>query len=387
MPHHFFSARFKSLHTFLLKSIRVAFLAFLLIAPYQNPAFAFEAPPFQGDVYDETGLLSAADQDVLRNRIRTLRESGGVWAAVYVAKSLKQDSIEAAAVATFQKWELGKEGKDNGLLVLIVPSERKMRIEVGYGLEGNLTDAFSSRVINEIYKPAFREQRFVEGLLQGFDVMAQAVNGVPWTSKSHAATPANSSSSRSGIDWSVTYHYFLLTFALNLMPALLYFVALLYGRIKDRTTAGTLWGNVYSSVYFGVLLGIIFGFVIAIFGAGSAGDPMILAILAFGNLLFSSAIIVPVVIKSRRMFFESAYRRHLAHQRLLRIRKRSKEARKIFGVLFEPKEVSVSQGGTRRDTSSSSGSSSRSSSSSSSSSSGSSSGGGRSGGGGASGSW
>ena len=360
---------------------RLAFLACLIFALQHSPAFAFEAPAFQGDVYDEAGLLSAQDKEVLLNRIRTLRESGGVWAAVYVAKSLQQSSIEEAAVLTFQKWALGQAGKDNGLLVLIVPSERKMRIEVGYGLEGNLTDAFSSRVINEIYKPAFREQRFVDGLMQGFEAMAQAVNGVPWTLKPHAAPTTNDTSPRSDIDWSVSYRYFLLTFALNLMPALLYFVALLYGRFKGRPETGTLWENVYNSVYFGALIGIIFGFLLAVFGAASAGAPAIVAIFAIGNLLFSSAIIVPVVIKSRRMLFESAYRRNLARQRLLRIRKRSKETRKIFGVMFDPKEVGVGQGGTRRDRSSSSSSSTSSRSSSSSSS------GGRSGGGGASGSW
>jgi len=67
---------------------------------------------FQGDVLDEAGILSAADEDALLQRIRALRDSSGIWAAVYVARSLQQDVIENAAVTAFEKWQLGQAGKD-----------------------------------------------------------------------------------------------------------------------------------------------------------------------------------------------------------------------------------------------------------------------------------
>ncbi len=350
-------------------------LAFVLSG---KSAWAFDAPAFQGDVLDEAGILSAADQDALQQRIRALRDNSGIWAAVYVARSLQQDVIENAAVTTFAKWKLGQAGKDNGLLVMIVPSERKMRIEVGYGLEGFITDAFSKRVIDEIYKPAFREKRFADGLLQGFDAMAKMAGGEPMANAPEAlpALPPQPE-----IDWSIAPRNFALTFGLNLLPGFWFLGALLYGRSKGRRASESLWQSVRVPFIFGGFLGVFFGIFLALFGAAFASEaPEVVLILALVNAVFASFIVIPYGIKARQFMSDAGFRRYLAQARLLRIRKRSKKARKIFGVMFDPSDVSVSQGGTRRESSSSSSSFGSSSSSSSS-------GGGSSGGGGASGSW
>lgn len=360
-----------------MKFLRCVLLLLLTFVLLGNRAWAFDAPAFQGDVLDEAGILSAADKNVLLQRIRALRENSGIWAAVYVARSLQQDAIENAAVTTFEKWKLGQAGKDNGLLVLIVPSERKMRIEVGYGLEGFITDAFSKRVIDEIYKPAFREKRFVDGLLQGFDAMAKMAGGEPMASRPEMPMPA-----QQDVDWRTAPRNFALTFGLNLLPGFLYLGALLYGRSKGRRESGSLWQSVRTLFFVGGFFGIFFGIFIAVFGAAFAGDPEVAMFIAIANAVFASIFVIPYTIMSRRFWSDAGYRRYLARERLLRIRKRSKKARKIFGVMFDPSAVSVSQGGTRRESSSSSSSFGSSSSSSSSSSDG-----GSSGGGGASGSW
>ena len=358
-------------------SIRRALAFVLLLIVFVllgNRAWAFEAPAFQGDVLDEVGILSAEDQHALQQRIRELRDNSGIWAAVYVTQSLQQDAIESAAVTTFKKWKLGQVDKDNGLLVLIVPSERQTRIEVGYGLEGFITDAFSKRVIDEIYKPAFREQRFSDGLIQGFEAMAKMANGEPMPE-------AQRSDSRSDIDWSRAPFYFALTLGLNLLPGMLYLGALMYGRSQGRREPGSLWQNVRLPLLFGAVIGVFFGLFIAVFGAAFTTDPGAVVALSVMNGIFASFIVIPFGLKARRYMSAAAYRRDQARERLVRIRKRSNKAREIFGVMFDPKSNNVSEGGTRRETSSSSSSSSSRSSSSSSS------GGGRSGGGGASGSW
>jgi len=365
------------------KSLRfvLLLLAFVLSG---NSAWAFDAPAFQGDVLDEAGILSAADQDALRQRIRELRDNSGIWATVYVARSLQQDVIENAAVTTFAKWKLGQAGKDNGLLVMIVPSERKMRIEVGYGLEGFITDAFSKRVIDEIYKPAFREKRFTDGLLQGFDAMAKMAGGDAMAFPAAVQPAMPVVAQQPDIDWSIAPRNFALTFGLNLLPGFLYFGVLLYGRSKGRRASESLWQSVRVPFIFGGFLGVFFGIFLALFGAAFASeDPEVVLILALVNAVFASFVVIPYGLKSRQFMSDAGFRRYLAQERLLRIRKRSKKARKIFGVMFDPSDVSVSQGGTRRESSSSSSSFDSSSSSSSSSSSG----GGSSGGGGASGSW
>ncbi len=334
------------------------------------PAIAFDAPAFQGDVLDEAGLLAETDRQVLLDRIRTLREQSDIWAAVYVARSLQEDNIEAAAAATFEKWKLGQAGRDNGLLVLIAPAERRMRIEVGYGLEGFITDALSKRVIEEIYQPAFRESRYADGLLQGFEAMAKMAKGEALPSPPMAAVD---------IDWSAFLHDYSIAFAINLAIPVLYLLARAYGRARGRTETdgGEIKGLFILFGFFGLFFGLFF----AVFGM-APDDPEVLPMLIGMNTLFAGLFSLPFMARARRYLSAAAWRRWKAEQRLMRMRRRSGEKRKIFGVWFDPSQVTVSRGGIKPEPRSSSGSSSSFGSSSSSSS-----GGGRSGGGGASGSW
>lgn len=343
-----------------------------------RPALAFETPSFRGDVLDEVALLNEADHTFLVERIRRLREESGIWAAVYVASSLQGDTIESAAVSTFEKWQLGQAGKDNGLLVLIVPAERRMRIEVGYGLEGSITDALSKRIIDEVYKPAFREEHFTDGLISGFDVMAQAVKGE--TSLLGVAPAENGLV----VDWGAFFQRFLLAVGVNLSLPLLFLAARRYGRGKGWAGAVPPAGETSGLfVVFG-FIGVFFGLFFAVFGLAMPDDPEVMPALLGMNGVFSGLFFLPYAARARRFLSDGAYRRDIARQRLLRMRKRSPEKRQIFGTWFDPGEVTTSLGGTKPEPPSSSSGSSFSSSSSSG---GGRSGGGRSGGGGASGSW
>jgi len=368
------SDRGQSAQLLFLRFLRLAFLTFLIFA--LPSAWAFNAPAFQGDVLDEAGIFSEAERDTLLQRIKELRENSDIWAAVYVAKSLQGESIEGAAVDTFEKWKLGQKGKDNGVLVLVVPSERKVRIEVGYGLEGFITDAFSRRVIDNIYKPAFRDQRFADGLMEGFDAMARAKDG---EAPAPESAPADA---QTDIDWSMAGRLFSLAFGLNFAPVVLYGVALVYGRRQGRSEGGSWWSNFRMPLFIFGFLAVFFGIFLGIFGAAFPTDPEVTLGLAGMNGLFALAFGLPYVLQIRRFFSASAYRRYLARERLLRIRRRTTAAREIFGVWFDPATVSASKGGALPEPRSSSSSSFGSDSSSSSPS-----GGGSSGGGGASGSW
>ena len=349
------------------------FLLGLLLA---RPATAFDAPAFQGDVLDEAALLSESDRAILLDRIRLLREKSGIWAAVYVAKSLREDAIENAAVATFEKWKLGQAGKDNGLLVLVAPTERRMRIEVGYGLEGYITDVLSRRIIDEVYQPAFREGRYAEGLMSGFDVLAKAAAG-------EAALPeaAPAEGQVLEVDWSAFLQRFFLAIGANLVPPFLFVAARRYGRSQGRAGAVAPRGETQGLFILFAFFGVFFGLFFAVFGFAFASDPEVMPALVGMNGIFAGLFSLPYAARARRFISASAYRRGLARDRLLRMRKRSPVKRQIFGVWFDPSEVTTSRGGIKPEpvSSSDSGSSFGSSSSSS--------GGGRSGGGGASGSW
>lgn len=363
-----------------LSAGRYRFLYFLLLGlclaqlPWHTAA-AFEAPAFQGDVLDEAGLLDADEVTRLTERIRTLRDASGIWAAVYVTRSLQGDSIEDAAVTTFERWRLGQAGKDNGLLVLVASTERRMRIEVGYGLEGSLTDAFCRRVIDDIYKPAFRDDRFADGLMQGFEVMAQAARGenpLPDDAPSHGVPD---------FDGGAFLARFLAAVAGNLAIPVFYLAARAYGRSRGRVVQSEDAGGPKTLFMLFGFFGVFFGIFYAVFGFAFAADPEVMPMLVGMNAVFAGLFALPFLGSARAYLSATAYRRRQARTRLIRMRRRSLAPRPIFGVWFDPDSVTVSQGGTKAEPRSSSSSSSSFGSSSSSS------GGGRSGGGGASGSW
>ena len=121
-------------------------------------------PPFQGDSLDETHTFNASELQDTRNKIQKLRVDRGVWMAVYFASDLKETTIEDLASKTFHEWKLGEKDKNNGLLFIAVPKAHKMRLEVGYGLEGPLTDAWTKRLQMQILVPAFQVRKYYAGL-------------------------------------------------------------------------------------------------------------------------------------------------------------------------------------------------------------------------------
>ncbi|MBU6153800.1 MAG: TPM domain-containing protein [Bdellovibrionales bacterium] len=134
-------------------------------------------PSFQGDVLDEVGVLTAEQVEDLQLRIQSLRDSGNVWMAVYFAKDVRGTTIEDLAQRVFQKWKLGKKKVNNGLLFIAVPSDRKMRFEVGYGLESVLTDAWTKRLQEETLKSRFRNSEYSEGVSEAIELIAKKVSG------------------------------------------------------------------------------------------------------------------------------------------------------------------------------------------------------------------
>ncbi len=127
-------------------------------------ALAFEVPPFTPNVVDTSGALSVEAIAHLNQRITDVQQATTVRPAVLVVNTLDDESIEDAAEKTFKHWALGEKDKDNGLLIIVAIQDRKMRLEVGYGLEGELTDYFCSQVINDTMKPHFKAGQFEEGI-------------------------------------------------------------------------------------------------------------------------------------------------------------------------------------------------------------------------------
>ncbi|MBF0571898.1 MAG: TPM domain-containing protein [Candidatus Omnitrophica bacterium] len=142
---------------------------FLLLINFNSFSFAQDVsyPPASGYVVDQSGIIDSAAQSRLEAWILELKQKTSAEIAVVTVDSTEPLSIEEYAVNLFKRFGIGQKGKDNGVLLLIAYKDHHMRIEVGYGLEGAITDALSRRIINTIITPEFKEGHFSDGIEKG----------------------------------------------------------------------------------------------------------------------------------------------------------------------------------------------------------------------------
>lgn len=147
--------------------MRSLFLFFLI----SNLAWSWDSnipvPDLSSPVVDNANLLSSLELGDVQRYVEEINKSGKVQEAVLIVDSLKGNDIESFSIAVAEKWKLGKAKKDNGLLFIIAPKERKMRFEVGYGLEGDLTDAMSKRILSDVVAVSFRKAHYADGIKAG----------------------------------------------------------------------------------------------------------------------------------------------------------------------------------------------------------------------------
>lgn len=144
------------------------FVSFIVISlSLSFSAWAFDVPTLTGPVVDEVGLLSKNTRNQLSELLHSVNRNKGPQIQVLVISSLQGVSIEEAAISIFDKWKLGGEKQDNGVLFLIAPNDKKLRIEVGYGLEGDIPDAVAKRIVSDVVIPYFKRGQFNAGVTQG----------------------------------------------------------------------------------------------------------------------------------------------------------------------------------------------------------------------------
>lgn len=136
-----------------------------------------DVPYLTGRVVDNAEILSAAARERIASLAQAHEQRTGNQIAVLTVPALEGTSVEEYAVAVFEVWKLGQKGVDNGVLVLVAPNERRMRIEVGYGLEGTLTDLAASRIIRNSMTPRFKANDFDGGVEQGVRAIVQVLEG------------------------------------------------------------------------------------------------------------------------------------------------------------------------------------------------------------------
>src|SRR5260370_6739415 len=137
------------------------------------------SPPLTGRVVDDAGILSPDTRSRLDSRLAEQERATGQQIAVVTLKSLQGYPIEDFGYQLGRRWGIGQKGRDNGALLIVAPNERKVRIEVGYGLEGRLTDAQSRIIIEQVILPQFRRGDFNAGVIDGTAAMLRVLGGTP----------------------------------------------------------------------------------------------------------------------------------------------------------------------------------------------------------------
>jgi uncharacterized protein len=162
-----------------LKTLRfwTALLALFVIVLHAKLSVALQVPPLQGRVNDQAALLSPATERSLTERLAQFESKTGHQLAVLTVPSLAGDPVENFSLRVVEAWKLGKKGKDDGVLLLVVANDHKMRIEVGYGLEGELPDIVAGRIIRDVMAPHFKHGDYDGGVSAAVDAIIEKTGG------------------------------------------------------------------------------------------------------------------------------------------------------------------------------------------------------------------
>ncbi len=193
------------------------FLAALLCA---GLALAYDFPPLSGRVVDAANVLPAATKAALAQKLQALEDKSGIQLEVATVPSLGGDEIEPYANALFREWKLGEKDKNNGVLLLVAPNEHRVRIEVGYGLEGTLTDALSSVIISNAIAPRFKAGDFGGGITRGVDdiITVLTTDAADWQKRPDLRLDRHESQTDALTPWLVFGLFLFIIFMLTRAP-------------------------------------------------------------------------------------------------------------------------------------------------------------------------
>lgn len=161
-----------------IRTVAAALLAWMLC--WAVVAVADVAvPPLTGRVVDRTGTLTSDQIATLDGTLQAFEQRKGSQIAVLIVPTTEPETIEQFSIRVAEAWKIGRKKVDDGAILVVAKDDRRLRIEVGYGLEGALTDVTSKRIIDEIITPKFRQGDFAGGISAGIDRMIRVIAGEP----------------------------------------------------------------------------------------------------------------------------------------------------------------------------------------------------------------
>jgi uncharacterized protein len=148
----------------------------LIVLMTAIPMAALEVPPTPTQwVTDAAGILGGTEEDLLNRKLEQFEKDSGAQFIIYTFPSIETESIEDFTIRCVERWKVGRKGYDNGLVLFVFAKERKIRFEVGYGLEGTITDAYSSQVTRELMAPHFQKGDYAGGMLAAVDAITAKI--------------------------------------------------------------------------------------------------------------------------------------------------------------------------------------------------------------------
>jgi len=232
-----------------------ALLAAALLFPPAYTAAEIAVPPLKARVTDLTATLTSDQRAALEQKLAALEARKGSQVAVLLVPTTLPETVEQYAIRVFDQWKLGRKGMDDGVLLLVAKNDRKLRIEVGYGLEGAIPDAIARRVMDEDIVPLFKRGNFYGGISAGTDRVSKLIEGESMPPPKHTTAP--------GSGWSTETFFIgfiILAMASQLLHSLL-------GRFLGAGVAGIaagIVGYVLAGLAAAAVIGLV-AFVISLF--------------------------------------------------------------------------------------------------------------------------
>jgi uncharacterized protein len=237
-------------------------------------------PPLSARVTDLTGTLSPAEKQALEAKLAGWESRTTNQLAVVIVPTTKPETIEEYGIRLAEAWKIGQKGKDNGAIFLVAKNDKQMRIEVGYGLEGDLTDVASRRIIGDTVAPLFSQGKFAEGINAGADRIMAVVGG---TDTAAPPPPPRRARGSGGFDIGT-----LALIALVVVPALGAILRSIFGNVGGSLAGGAVVGGAVwlfaGSILFAVV-GAIIALVVIAFSSlgGGRGTPGMMLPGGFGG--------------------------------------------------------------------------------------------------------
>lgn len=223
-----------------------------------------------GYVSDFAGVISTSQKQEIESKLSALEKNTGNEVAVVTVKSLGGDTVENFALKLFQEWGIGSKKNNNGVLILVAPTEREVRIEVGYGLEGAITDLQSGNIIRQVMIPAFKTGDYGAGISRAADAVTAIIMDSPEAARYLESAP-RADSIFATIENNLASVIFVFIIVLNIFGRLLrksksWWLGGVIGGVIGYIV-GLFWGGLVTMVIL-IALGLIYDYIVSKHGGG-----------------------------------------------------------------------------------------------------------------------